>query len=168
VLLEAAQRIRRYTGLPQNVKHKRPLIVIVTKWDSWVGLMQDKNVQEPWITSPGGKVARVDTARIERRSQEVRALLMQTTPEVVAAAESFAQQVTYIPVSALGRSPELDPRSQKLAVRPRLIRPLWATVPFIYGMHRAVPGLFLSSAATGAPRPPQRPPAPQTSPNVRR
>lgn len=167
VLLEAAQRIRRYTGLPQNVKHKRPLIVIVTKWDSWVGLMQDKNVQEPWITTPGSKVARIDTARIERRSQEVRTLLMQTTPEVVAAAESFAQQVTYIPVSALGRSPELDPRSQKMAVRPRLIRPLWATVPFIYGLHRAVPGLFATATKLAA-QPPQPPPAPQTRPNVRR
>lgn len=163
VLMEAAQRIRRYSGLPQNVKHKRPLIVVVTKWDSWVGLMQDKNIQDPWVTTPNSKVARFDAARVERRSQEVRSILLQTTPEVVAAAESFCQQVIYVPVSALGRAPELDPRTQKLAIRTQQIRPLWASVPFIYGIYRSVPGLILPlSAAQQAVRPAARP-SPQTS-----
>src|SRR4051812_13981506 len=35
ILLEAAARVRRYTGLAQNAKHRRPLVVIVTKYDSW-------------------------------------------------------------------------------------------------------------------------------------
>jgi hypothetical protein len=149
VLLEAAQRIRRYSGLPQNVKHRRPLIVAVTKWDSWLGIMHDKNVRDPWVTPQNGKVVRLDVARIEQRSQELRSLLVQTTPEIVSAAESFSQQVTYVPVSALGRSPEPDARTQKLSIRPKNINPLWVTVPFVYGMYRGIPGLILPAAQTG-------------------
>src|SRR5207302_9284038 len=33
VLLEAAARVRRYTGLSQNARHQRPLIVVLTKFD---------------------------------------------------------------------------------------------------------------------------------------
>ncbi len=145
VLHEAANRIRRYTGLPQTARHNKPLIVAVTKWDVWVALLQDKNVQDPWAA--GGKVSALDIVRVERRSQEVRQLLLRTTPEIVSAAESFAQHVVYLPVSALGRRPEVDPRTRKLAIRPRQIRPLWVTVPFIYGLYKALPGLV--SAAPG-------------------
>lgn len=139
VLQEAAARVRRYSGLPATAKHKKPLIVVVTKWDSWVGLMQDKNVQDPWIVQ--NNFAYLDLDRIQRRSQEIRALLLRVTPEVVAAAEGFAQHVTYVPASALGRAPEPDPQTQKLAIRPRTIKPIWATVPFLYGIYQALPGI---------------------------
>ena len=36
ILLEAATRVRRYVGLPQNARHNRPLIVVLTKYDSWL------------------------------------------------------------------------------------------------------------------------------------
>lgn len=160
VLLEAAQRIRRYTGLPLNAKHDRPLMVILTKWDAWMGLLQDRDIQDPWINDPVTKLARLDMDRIERRSQEIRSLLLQTTPEVIAAAEGFARQVIYVPVSALGVAPQPEPRSKKMAVRPKSIRPLWATVPFVYGLAQGIPGLFLRAQRTtlNPSPPPQRGP----------
>jgi len=145
-LVEAAGRVRRYTNLPATAKHKRPLIVVVTKWDAWAPLMQDKNVKDPWIIP--GNFGFLDADRIQRRSQELRALLLRVTPEVVAAAEGFAQQVTYVPVSALGRAPEVDPQTRRLAIRPRLIRPIWATVPFLYGIYQALPGIVLKPTQT--------------------
>jgi len=161
VLLEAAARVRRYSGLAQNAKHNRPLIVVVTKWDAWVTLLQDKNVTDPWLRRTD-QVAALDVAWIERRSQEIRSLLLKVTPEVVTAAEGFASHVVYVPVSALGRSPEMDARTGKLAIRPRLIRPLWATVPFLYGMIRAMPGMLTAGANTAlraAPAQPGKPAA---------
>ncbi|MBY0524687.1 MAG: hypothetical protein K2R98_14885 [Gemmataceae bacterium] len=146
VLLEAASRVRRYANLPATAKHKRPLIVVVTKWDAWVGLMQDKNIQDPWIVQGGS--AYLDFERIQRRSQELRTILLRVTPEVVAAAEGFAQHVTYVPASALGRAPEMDAQTKRLAIRPKQIRPIWVTVPFLYGISQALPGVIAKPSQT--------------------
>jgi hypothetical protein len=140
VLVEAAARVRRYTGLAHLAKHNRPLIVVVTKWDSWLQLLPDRDGRNPWVKQE--PIAALDRTRIDERSQQVRELLLKTTPELVAAAESFAHSVTYVPVSALGRKPEADPRTGNLAVRPGEIRPVWATVPLLVGLYRAVPGLI--------------------------
>jgi hypothetical protein len=138
VLHEAAARVRRYTGLPHNVKHTRPLIVVVTKHDAWRHLLGDQDMAEPWIKS--GSIVGLDLDKVERRSQEVRELMMRLCPEIVTAAESFAHQVGYVPVSALGSTPVPDAQTGNLAVRPRDIQPTWATVPLLYGLCRWLPG----------------------------
>jgi hypothetical protein len=142
VLHEAASRVRRYAGLPQNAKHNRPLIVVVTKCDAWLDLLEDRDTQPPWKQL--GRLAGVDVERIERRSQAVRKLLTDVCPEVVSAAENFSTNVAYIPVSALGRGPEMDPRTSRLAIRPKDIAPIWATVPLLYGLCRWMPGIIPS------------------------
>lgn len=149
VLVEATDRVRRALGLPQNVKHKRPLIVIVTKYDAWDHLLENRIRQEPWVET--GRLAGVDTDLVERRSSELRALLLRVCPEIVRRAEDFSQQVVYVPVSALGQSPVPDPRSRALVIRPRDIQPVWATVPLLYGMCRWMPGLIPSLARPPAP-----------------
>src|SRR5262249_55223165 len=116
VLLEAAARVRRYTGLAQNARHRRPLILVVTKFDSWGDLLAGDSKEPPL------RGDRLDLDRIEQRSQSLRLLMLRVCPEVVSAAESFAEQVTYVPVSALGCSPQVDPRTGALAVRPRDIQ----------------------------------------------
>jgi hypothetical protein len=145
VLLEAATRVRRHTGLPQNVRHNRPLVVVVTKYDSWASLL-DGNTQTPSIRGD-----RLDVESIEQRSQSLRQLMLRVCPEVVTAAEGFADQVTYVPVSALGCSPQPDPRTRALAVRPRDLRPVWATVPLLYGLSRATTGLIPTLRRKPAP-----------------
>lgn len=140
VLLEAAARVRRYGGLSQHAKLDRPLIVVVTKADVWSSLLPDPGWSDPWKSRDS--LSGLDLERIERRSSEVRALLLRLSPEVVTAAESFARHVVYVPVSALGHSPESHPETKNLAIRPRDIRPLWVTVPLLYGMCRWMPGLI--------------------------
>jgi hypothetical protein len=153
VLQEAASRIRRYTGLSQKQKHNRPLIVVVTKLDVWAHLLKDKNLEEPWVRSDW--LFGVDLDRVEWRSREVRELLQRVCPEFVTAAESFAQSVTYVPVSALGNSPVAHPQTKGLAVRPRNINPIGVTVPFLYGLSRVLPNLVSGykrkQPATGVP-----------------
>jgi hypothetical protein len=89
----------------------------------------------------------LDTARIERVSACLRDLLLRWTPELVAAAEDFCQHVVYIPVSALGGSPEKGPGEGKggLFVRPRNITPHWAAVPVLYMFAKWATGLIASN-----------------------
>jgi hypothetical protein len=139
VLLEAAARVRRYTGLSQNAKHYRPLIVALTKYDAWAKLIEGRKL-EPWVQQD--EMYGLDLERIERRSEAARNLMRQVCPEVVAAAENFARDVAYVPVSALGQTPLPHPQSKSLAIRPRDIAPIWATIPLLYGMCRWMPGLI--------------------------
>jgi hypothetical protein len=142
VLLEAADRIRRHVGLAANVKHQRPLVVVVTKYDAWSALLDHEPLAIPWAKSAGREVCAVDVNYIEQVSDRVRELLNALTPELVAAAECLAQRVVYIPVSAIGRSPELDAKSGRLGVRPKDICPLWAEVPMLYAMTSWMSGLI--------------------------
>ena len=60
--------------------------------------------------------------------------MVRLCPEFVSTAESFASKVIYIPVSAMGQSPQEDadnPDSGALLVRPKDIKPIWATVPLL-------------------------------------
>jgi hypothetical protein len=135
ILTEAASRVRRYTGLSPQRKHDRPLLVVVSKADIW-GILLDGNLDsEPLVPDPaypGSSLALVDTARVQKISAQVRALLMKFTPEVVAAAEDFCRTIIYIPASALGRGPELQQETGMLGIRPRDIRPRWAAAPMLY------------------------------------
>jgi hypothetical protein len=143
VLLEAAARVRRYSGLSESAKVKQPLVVIVTKADVWSHLLEDGSLEEPWAQSKG--TYGLDLERIEQRSRAVGALLKNTCSEVVTAAESFAQLVLYVPVSALGSMPLLQTEKRALAIPPGQIRPQWVTVPLLYALCRwinaLVPGL---------------------------
>jgi hypothetical protein len=155
VLNEAAARIRRYTGLAHNARHDRPLMFVVTKFDAWSKLLEGNDPSPPWVQV--GNLAGLDVGRIERRSQLLRALLLKVCPELVAAAESFATSVTYIPVSALGRTPELDPATNHVAIRPKDIAPVWVAVPLLYALCAwppyVIPGARLRGRNNGQPPP---------------
>jgi hypothetical protein len=167
VLYEAANRVRQSLGLPAAARHGRPLLVVVTKADLWGHLLPDGDWREPW--NPGKEaLAGLDVARIEQRSANLRALLNSICPEVVGAAEDFCRNVVYIPVSALGRLPEVGQGPGGQRIRPADIRPVWATVPMLYAMNRFMPGLVpsLKRPTPQSPRPSGKPTAPGK--NVRR
>jgi hypothetical protein len=140
ILLEAAARVRRYAGLPQNAKHHRPLVIVATKYDSWSTLLGPPRLDTPWITTRCG-ICALRLSLIEQISKEVRGLLWEHTPELVSAAESFAEEVVYIPVSATGCGPEVDPASGAFGFRPRNINPMWAEVPALYVMAKWMEGI---------------------------
>ena len=163
VLREAATRVRRLSGLKTGEKHKRPLVVIVTKCDAWADLLDDDLSQEPWLVKNG--LAGLDRERIAKRSLALRALLDKTCPEVVVAAEEFAEEVIYMPVSALGRAPSpLESKNADTAqivkipaIRPADIRPRGVIVPFLHALNLAVPGLVMSVRWQGNPPPAKEP-----------
>ncbi len=141
ILLEAAQRVRRYAGLSEQAKHTRPLIVVVTKYDCWSSLVEEGRLEPPWIAGSKGELCAMQLDVIEAMSRKLRAVLWNHCPEIVSAAESFAEQVIYIPVSATGRSPEVDPKTGSFGIRPRDINPMWAEVPLFYILSRWMEGL---------------------------
>ncbi len=153
LLSEAAARVRRYANLPTGRRHDRPLLVIVPKSDIWGSLIDEDLVSEPILPGAvGGLLAAVDVRRIERVSRKLRALLLKETPELVAAAEDFCQPVVYIPVSALGTSPEETPLpggGTGLFIRPGKITPHWTAVPLLYLFAKWTTGLIASNVAVG-------------------
>jgi hypothetical protein len=107
VLAEAADRIRRYGGLAQGAQHTAPLIVVVTKYDAWQPLLalgRLELVRALRTNRVSGECA-LDLAVIDETSRAVRSVLTQLSPEIVSAAEGFARQVLYLPVSARGVPP---------------------------------------------------------------
>lgn len=141
ILIEAIQRVRRHAGLREDELHQRPVVMVVTKWDSWQALLPKVSRDEPYVKIRGQKVRALDTKRIKAVSAQVENLLSQLCPEVVAAAEGFAEDLTFIPVSATGRSPEVDPKTGTLGIRPRDMDPYWVEAPMMHALHRAAPGL---------------------------
>ena len=161
ILLEAADRIRRYTGLAQNARHKRPLVVVVTKLDAWAGLLGREVPANPWAATRFPNLSALDLDAIESISADVRKLLVRLTPELVSAAESMAENVVFIPASALGRSPEIDAKTGLLGIRPEDMNPLWADVPLLYAMARWMDGIIPTRKPQAAPTapPPGKSPA---------
>jgi len=151
ILQEATGRIRRHLGLAQSAKHRRPLFVIVTKADCWSFLLDTKLPPEPLVRSSKGEIHALRRALVDQVSQRLREVLWKYTPELVATAEGFADEVIYIPVSAMGRSPETDPQTGALGIRPKDIKPWWVEVPLLYFLSRWVPALVPYVNTSGSP-----------------
>lgn len=141
IFVEAAQRVRRYAGLAQSKKHNRPLIVVVTKFDSWHSLLATPTLPPTRITNARGTRSAVNLEAAEETSRRVRSLLRKISPEIVAAAEGFASQVLYVPVSATGCSPDTDPQTGALGFRPGDMKPIWVEAPMLYALSRWLGGL---------------------------
>jgi hypothetical protein len=151
ILLEAADRIRRHTGLAQNARHQRPLVIVVTKLDAWASLLGREVPPNPWTPTRYPNLNAMNLELVDAVSTDVRTMLMRLTPELVSAAESFAENVVYIPASALGRSPEVDAKSGLLGIRPQDLNPLWAEVPLLYAMARWMDGVIPVRKPQAAP-----------------
>ncbi len=146
ILSEAAIRFRRHASLSAHQKCDRPLLVLVAKSDIWGPLLADEDLAgEPIVPEGVGgaaHLAALDMARIDRVSGKLRRLLLNITPEVVSTAEDFAEDVVYIPVSALGHSPEKYPDKTGLLIKPKDVHPRWVTVPLLYSYARWSTGLI--------------------------
>lgn len=149
VLHEIVDRVRRHTGLKQSERHRRPLIVVVTKYDAWWPLIGEQRLPDPWRTTGNSSLCCFDTNLLEAASNATRDLLAKVTPELVAAAQEFSQKTWFIPVSATGASPEphptikdpKDPNKPLMGVRPRNMNPMWCEVPLLAALSSVTSGL---------------------------
>jgi hypothetical protein len=144
ILTEATMRIRKHAGLSAYQRYDRPLIVMVGKSDIWSSLIDEDVATDPFLNDPTGQahLSVLDMDRIERISGKLRKLLLSISPEIVTAAEDFANEVVYVPVSALGHSPEKQEGKNGLFIKPSDIHPHWVMVPLLYSYARWAKGLF--------------------------
>lgn len=140
ILHEVIDRFRRLTGLPQSERTDRPLVVIVTKYDGWKSLLGDMELERP-IRRRADGLGAIDLVHVRAVSDRVRELLTRFSSELVTAAEAFSNNVWFIPVSATGRSPELDTVSGITGVRPRDIQPIWCDIPMAVVISKFSAGL---------------------------
>jgi hypothetical protein len=126
------------------------LIVILSKFDAWWNMLESDPPDDPWHAcgsesqgdGSSGSMCGLDVAQVERQSQRARGLLLKLSPEIGTAAEGFAEDVIYIPASAVGWKVEFDRQKKTAAIRPMDAKPYWATVPFLYGLYRSAQGLI--------------------------
>lgn len=131
VFHEMTERFRRLTGLGQADATDKPLVVIVTKFDSWRALLPDLDTERPIKSRKDGSLSAIDLKKIRKVSSQVREMLFQFTPELVSSAEAFSRHVTFIPVSATGSAPQQDPETGIVGVRPRDMNPWWCDIPLL-------------------------------------
>jgi hypothetical protein len=147
ILQEAIARIRRFAGLKESERHKRPLVVILTKFDVWWPMLGADPSPDPWRkarspTNPDETFQAFDPNLVAKQSLLARNLLLEVSPEIVTAAEDFSDDVTYIPVTSVGWNVAVDKKSGLPAIKPSEAAPYWVTVPFLYGITRTIPGLI--------------------------
>ena len=135
--------MKKFLGRPIAEPLETPLVVVVTKHDAWkhmLGCDLPAFIGEPKT----GGICGLQVAVIEEISQRLRGLLMQHTPEVVAAAQRFSRHVYFVPVSATGCAPvqagEQDGRPD-YKFRAGSVSPYWIEVPLLWFLARHVQGL---------------------------
>jgi len=145
LLQEAAVKIRRYLRISEKQRISKPLIVIVPKYDVWQDLVGATVSREPYDDEDESPLA-LRMGQVERTSETIRDLLCRLCPEFVTTAEGLSENVLYIPVSSLGRSPELIQHAERrfYGIRPKDIRPCWVTVPLLYCLCKWAPGMIQS------------------------
>lgn len=137
---EMAARIRRYKSLGINMKCETPLTMVLPKADAWLedGYLAEEPLNE--------QTRELDVSRIDEVSAHCREILSDSCPEIVAAAEAFASNIVYMPVSSLGTQPEKITRdgTTYFAVRPSQINPSWVTIPLWRSLANDIDGLLHS------------------------
>ena len=131
LLTETINRLSKYSGMRAGRKTSRTLVVVVSKCDVWKELLSLKLPVEPWAWEPEYNTCGLDMDTVKNVSFATRHLLEEVCPELVSTAEAFAGNVLYVPVSALGGSPEREPTTSMLGIRPKDIQPIWTMVPML-------------------------------------
>ena len=154
LIVEMARRVRIHAGLAPQDRVSKPLFVILSKSDIWGPLLKDEDGTPIDITTPPyarerAGLGRMSIKRVDRTSDRIRSLLCEVAPELVSVAEDAFERVIFIPVSAIGTSPVLDPASGLLKVPVARIAPRWVTVPFIYTLARWSTHLVSSDKGEG-------------------
>jgi hypothetical protein len=166
ILDNVATRMRKLRGMSLRDRFTGSLILVLTKFDAWAGLLpraRDFLASDflPAVGPSGASALRWDL--VKSMSTSVRGLLQQLAPEIVAAAEAFSVDVTYVPCSATGCNVQVlgagagaagDGRKTAYGVRPCDMQPKWCELPLLISLAKAKPGLIPTAVAAAAkPKP---------------
>jgi len=131
ILQEMVLRIRKKTGMKQDKKLPIPLVLIVPKFDAWKQNFTLDLEDVPYLaTCDDGRVY-LNATNVLLVSFALRQWLCARLAEVVSLCEKSFETVYYVPVSALGRIPEMDEEKHVLGVKPDHLKPFWCEVPLL-------------------------------------
>lgn len=155
VLAEMDARVRQARRMNATTSSSTPLIIVLSKADLLRRHFNDYLDHEPLRHSTSGRLC-LDVDKVKATSRMCRDLLQNRMPEFVSTAEHIAKRVLYIPVSALGTSPEPMPETDPQVrvdqttwgIRPDAINPSWVTVPFLCALQHLAPDDFPAISAT--------------------
>ena len=132
LLCEMISRLRRHANLRTDERYPVPCVICVAKHDVWSSLLdRDLRKLNPVRTDASLPEAVLDTNLILDVSFSVRELLLKTNPAIVNTAESFFEDVIYIPTSNFGTLATKNANGA-IGIIPENINPLWTEIPFLY------------------------------------
>ncbi len=142
ILSELGVRVKKMRALESHEKVDTPLAILVGKFDLWQSLLPPNSLHLP-------EDRPLTDEEIAQNSSQVRKLLAQLCPTIVANAESISTQVTYFPLSSLGHSPKEiaeGPLAGRLAPNPKRLKPVLATTPVLWILSQQSPSPIESNA----------------------
>lgn len=140
VLHEITARLTKHRARTGDDR-RRPLVVVLTKYDQWWPLIGHERLPEPLVKVSGGGEA-LHLGKVKYVSDAVRTVVQQYSSELVRTADDFSDNVWYIPVSATGCHPERDPKSGVNGFRARRLAPMWESIPLLTALADLCPGLI--------------------------
>ena len=133
LLSEMIGRIRKLRNLSAAEHCDIPLVVAVGKYDVWRGIFDnDFAANRPVRFTPDALSATLDRDRIMSTSFALRELLLGYVPELVQTAETFFNDVTFVPFSNFGRPAYSSEASGQFGIIPSEIAPIWVDVPMLH------------------------------------
>ena len=139
LLNEMISRIRRHANLVSSDTCQIPLVIAVGKYDIWRENFSTDLTKVPYITKqkngPDSEEYVLATDNILQVSYELREMMMQTVPGLVGAAESFFEEVYFIPFSNFGTFAE-QKSDGAIGITPSKINPVWVDVPLLMLLSR--------------------------------
>ena len=123
LLAEMAARIRRHLGFRGESRLTRPLLFGISKAD----LLRDRIPLDADLYRPlGDGTSALDFDALRELSKTTESFMDEVAPEVVATAHDIAEEVWFVPFSALGHNP------MKEGVRPIDIKPVHSELPVVF------------------------------------
>ncbi|MCL2622232.1 MAG: hypothetical protein FWD31_01090 [Planctomycetaceae bacterium] len=144
ILSEMTHRVRTHWGWSSDLQESSPpLIVVVAKADAWSHLLGHGKFVPPWRSvGIDDSYCALDMPAVLQMSARCRKLLADMVPEFVGTAELLTKNVLYIPVSATGIAPTVNPETGTLGFRPDDIRPFWVEVPLLCSLTLQTRGMI--------------------------
>jgi hypothetical protein len=144
---EAMRRIQRFAGRPETERVKKPLIVVIAKFDAWSFLANAERLPDPWtmVSMPdGGERLDFDFEGVRKVSQACRALVAKHASPMLTRIEANCdpQTTLFVPVSSTGCAPA-GRDEQGYYHLAQNIRPMWSEVPLLSLMHMCAPDLMV-------------------------
>jgi hypothetical protein len=141
ILAETEVRIKTLLGLDSRQRIATPFAVIVGKSDTWMQLLDGKELLSP------AEDGNLDLGVVKANSAIVRNLLLEVSPEIVSNAEAISSEVMYFAASPLGCSPVsfTDTRGvTMIGPDPAKLNPQQTEIPTLWVLSRIAPGIVPS------------------------